>query len=372
MRRYLAIIGLICIVLCVFLSACGEDVSTMDSPLSELQNLSASSESMTPVKGKLSPTINSTPPEVADPAPAPGPYDGHKLWCDSAIPVPCKTAKDCSKVEHPSGKTLKCVRPFYADPGSDYRVCSPGWSTRDERDEQRSRIRKIVEARGRSPRTKENMIRFLSMVGMRETTLRRWKRHRLNDDIRSNKHSWLRHATRYGHQYRVQKIRGVDKVVGVTMAKDGNPYYGDPDRWRTGVGLYGMNAAGFAFEWHQNAPPEVLCDDIIATEVYMRVARRALRKLRGGIDCDGDGSREWRGSGDGAPTLRDIHRAVSGGKLCPGKREIGNVSARAVKSKVNLDMVVGPRDLLTPFEPESQVSEWRELKSKLNSMSTAD
>src|SRR5574341_2654915 len=72
------------------------------------------------------------------------PYSGWKSWCEAEHLPACQTQSDCKDVFHPSGRPLKCIRPWYAAPGSDLRVCSPGFSNRFERDHQRARIRELV------------------------------------------------------------------------------------------------------------------------------------------------------------------------------------------------------------------------------------
>jgi hypothetical protein len=114
-----------------------------------------------------------------------------------------------------------------------------------------------------------------------------------------------------------------------------NPAMRDAGRWQT-YGLYGMNSAIWTKVWDEAAAPEVLCDPVVATYAYLRWARHAVRQLEGTRMCpeyDEQGERDHQGRRRGVyrrvdgeyvrvpvepdPTLRAVHRAVSGGKLCP-------------------------------------------------------
>jgi hypothetical protein len=114
-----------------------------------------------------------------------------------------------------------------------------------------------------------------------------------------------------------------------------NPAIRQDGRWQT-YGLYGMNSAIWTKIWDEAAPPEVLCDPVVATYAYLRCARHAVRQLEGTRMCpeyDDRGELDHRGRRRGVyrrvdgeyvrapaepdPTLRAVHRAVSGGKLCP-------------------------------------------------------
>lgn len=273
------------------------------------------------------------PVALVDDAPAPvqrpttprapaDPYAGWSEWCAPVVLPLCKTAADCPGTE-PSGKPWKCVK---VDEGT--HRCMGSWPTRSERERERARLRTFVDLRCGKGCNATKLHSLLSLVALRESTLRPWKRHRLNGDVRANREGWLRYADRYGHEQRVAKVRGKDRLAGVRFTKDGNPHYRERERWETGLGLYGMNAAGWTGEWSVDAPPEVLCRDVEASEAYLRRARRALRKLNAGIDCDHDGTREWHGAA-GRPTWYDVHRAASGGKLCPSASSRAQFEPRA-------------------------------------------
>jgi len=147
---------------------------------------------------------------------------------------------------------------------------------------------------------------------MRESTVRTWKRHRLDMDVRANREAWARNGPRYAD----------------------NPHYPDRARWEHGLGLYGQISTR-SWNWDPMAPPEVLCRVVEGTETYLRIARRAWRKLRNGVDCDRDGVREWHGSSDDGPTWYDIHEAASRGKLCAKPRGFHRFVQRA--RNVDLD-----------------------------------
>ena len=54
-----------------------------------------------------------------------------------------------------------------------------------------------------------------------------------------------------------------------------NPTYKSEWRWRAGYGLYGMQPVFHLKRWDPKAPPEVLCDPVIASVVAVWSARRA-------------------------------------------------------------------------------------------------
>ncbi len=282
------------------------------------------------------------------------PYAGWDKWCEPAYLRPCKTKKDCETLPHPANKAMKCVRPYWARDPQD-RVCSPGYSNRAERDHQRARIRELVrlqysgEVGCEGWRCSQSKVRgdriaaLLTLVAHRETTLRPWKRHRLNGDIRWAAKAWERTAKIYGHERVDGRLR---------LRRTGNPHYRHDWRWRFGLGLYGMNASLFTRTWDAAAPPEILCRDIEATAAYLRSTRKAWRKLSGGINCDGKPGREWHGFG-GSPTWYDVHRYASGGKLCPGKKR-GAFERRARKAGLDPYGKVSLADLGTPIPRETQ------------------
>ena len=316
------------------------------------------------------PAINDPPPTKDHPSPTklkrrtlldkrtPDPYEGWPSWCEAQQLPPCQVEADCHDVFHPSGRALKCIRPWYAEPSSSLRVCSPGFSNRSERDHQRARIRELVrlqysgeaEACGDGMRCRsatargDRLAALLNAVAQRETTMRHWKRHRLNGDVRASRRAWHRTAELYGHERD-------DKAI--TFTTIGNRHFRQRERWEYGLGLYGMNAALFTKNWSQIAPPEILCREVEGTEAYLRAARRGWKKIAGGIDCDGQPGREWFGVA-GQPTWYDVHHYASGGKLCPSKPGMAKFEKVAKKIGIPPFAAVSLRDLGEPIEAEKQ------------------
>lgn len=314
----------------------------------------------------------------------PDPYAGWKSWCEPEQLPTCKTASDCDGVFHPSGRPLKCIRPWYAERGSDLRVCSPGFSNRFERAHQRARLRELVrlqysgesELCGRdgwlctkSRLRGERLATLLSMVAQRETTMRHWKRHRLNGDVAMAKHAWERTAKLYGHERIKERRKKSEVFVGVRFHEGGNTHFRSRGRWEYGLGLYGMNAAYFTKNWSKAAPPEVLCREVEGTEAYLRAARRGWKKLSGGIDCDGKPGREWHGVA-GAPTWYDVHHYASGGKLCPSKKSQANFERAAKKVGLPPFAKVSLAELGEPIDPDGQNATARLLLAQLDVYST--
>lgn len=291
----------------------------------------------------------------------PDPYEEWRSWCEPVVAA-CKTTKDCAAIAHPSGKPLKCVRPWYAGPDSEFRVCSPGWSNRAERDHQRARLRELVRLQysgeddvcqahtgwrcGQRRARGRRLAGLLNMVAQRETTMRRWKRHRLNGDIRANR--WA--------------FRRTEKIYA------GNTHRRERWRWEYGIGLYGMNASLFTRAWDTQAPPEVLCREVESTEAYLRSTRKAWRKLAGGIDCDKDGEREWHGVA-GRPTWYDVHHYASGGKLCPSAKSKERFEKRARKAGLEPFAPISLVDLGAPIERADQNETARRLTDALDTFS---
>lgn len=320
-------------------------------------------ESAKPVKEADRTRAESTPATVVDRVdPLDDPlYDGWRTWCEPET-APCKKASDCAKVVHPSDKPLKCVRPWYAK-GTDLKVCSPGWSTRDERAHQRARIRELVRLQfsgeldacagddpdwhcGQTRARGTRLASLLNMVAQRETTMRSWKRHRLNEDVKASRQAFGRTAKLYPD----------------------NPHRSQRWRWEYGIGLYGMNASLFTRTWDPGAPPEVLCRDVESTAAYLRSTRKAWRKLSGGIDCDGDGKREWHGVG-GKPTWYDLHHYASGGKLCPSDKSKRKFEVRVKSSGLAPYAHVSLAQLGTPIDRDGQITTANALRLELDAFS---
>ena len=297
-------------------------------------------------------------------------YAGWQHWCEPLNRTTCKTRRDCKGISHPANKPMKCVRPWYAKEGSDLRVCSPGAARRPERAHKRARIRELVRIQysneasiceenpgwrcGQAKNRGDRLARLLNMVAHRETTMRRWTRHRLPGDIRENKTAWHLTAEDYGHGYVISgKTPAARKKRDVSFKVTGSPHFIQAWRWEYGLGLYGMNAAYFTRNWDPMAPPEVLCRDVEGTEAYLRSARSGWRKLTGGIDCDGDPGREWHGFG-GSPTVYDVHHYASGGKLCPTGKSRSKFERRARGARLEPYAPIRLSELGRPIGRETQ------------------
>lgn len=323
-----------------------------------------------------SPEKKSDEKAVEDGAPVVfNPYAEWRSWCEPVVREFCKEDADCAGIEHPSKKDLKCVHPWFAK-NKDYRICAAGFSHRNEREWRRNRLREIVRQNyfdevkhckndGRPIHKEhwrcqvewkkaERLTKFLWLVYRRETSGRPWKRHRLEADASANKTSWYKQANRYGWDIDTNKWGDVKRIE--KLSDRSNPYYSQMHRWKYGLGPYGHNAALFAAVWDLYAPPEILCREVEPTEVYLRRARKVVRDLNSGIDCDGDRKRDYW---DKDPTLTVVHLGASGGKLCPKdtksrKRHEENFRKRAHRAELDPDEVWTLDMLGRPMEPQTQ------------------
>ena len=154
------------------------------------------------------------------------------------------------------------------------------------------------------------------------------------------------------------------------VGEDPNPHYEEHGRWTTGLGWYGQNAALFAFEWDPSAAPEVLCNEVIATEVAMRRGRRVIGKLESGVDCDGEPGREFHGlacDGDGChPSWYDVHNGTQRGDLCPvGEGPQKAFARRARKNGLDPFSRVTKPMLGLPIKREGQDERAAQLTARL-------
>lgn len=253
--------------------------------------------------------------------------DPRVRWCEPLIQAPCETTSDC--LSDRGGYRRHCSPDWWSGTSLDGcsgslasclpRVCAmrvQPWSIqRKTRDD----ARVVFDHLGLSRPVRRFLLDRMT-VG---SSNRRSKRHRLSRD---------REAATAAYRRRAHKF-------------EGNPAAGDPDRWATGLGVLEMNPAIWLDSWDPLAPPETLCGLPEALITWLRRARSVLAKLEHGIDCDGDGVREWRGSGEGVPTLYDLRRLHSG-KLCPGP-DAGRAKwrARMREALVDPDTMVRARDL---------------------------
>ena len=315
------------------------------------------------------------------------PYAGARSWCEPMeYDRSCREHADCAEIDHVAGRPLRCVRPWWAR-GTDTRVCAPGYANTTERAWRRARQRELVAqlyteevdvcpnwhwehrpgkkglfvrvfANGlpihkqhwrcqSAWRRGEKLSDFLWVPYLRETTARPWKRHRLSPDQRGSQRAWTRKAPSYGWSVdlewvRTGKKKGYYALRGAEPVKNPhNPHYGQMERWHFGLGSYGQSAANAVLTWDRYAPPEILCHEVEATEVYLRKARGAVRIFRGsGVDCDGVRyhGRAIKGETElDEPSWMDVHRVASGGKFCPTKSKAMGPGFRKRMKSVGLD-----------------------------------
>jgi hypothetical protein len=300
--------------------------------------------------------------------------------------VTCKDDGDCAGLEHPVGHGLRCLHPWWAKGNEDLKICAPGYAKKGERAWRKDRLREIVRQQyfnetehcvdDDRPVHKqhwrcqnewanaERLASFLWVPYLRETTARPWKRHRLNPDKVANEKAWVRQASRYGWKVETvcsngkERCRSNMKVVKdyYPISENANPHYGDIWRWEFGLGGLGQNAALWTGGWDTMAPPEILCREVEQFETYLRRARKVVADLANGIDCDGDVKKDyWNKS----PTWVDVHRAASGGKVCPKtnasrKKFEDAFRHRAESAGLDPDEVVTLEMLGNPIERDGQ------------------
>lgn len=331
--------------------------------------------------------------------PASDPYEGWSTWCDQEWDWACETDADCADRTDPLGHPLHCKTPKWArgNPDVTAKVCRPGAFGRARRRAQKERLRVLVEEVCQPPewfepgtqcwqykpkKAKEckqdratwcdpdKLYRLLALVVLRESTWKPYVRHQLNPDLKANKSRWKRDDEDYGWDITFDEYGNIEKAE--KLRPDANPHYPEMGRWSEGIGWHGHNAALRVREWDVQAPPEVLCREVEATEVYLRVARRVWRKIAAGLDCDGDGVREFFGSGtrggEPAPAWVDVHRGASGGKLCPHEVIDGRFTARANRKKAQIDAYegIGLGFLGTPIPRETQNERAEEIRALMD------
>ncbi|MCY1053831.1 hypothetical protein [Nannocystis sp. SCPEA4] len=146
----------------------------------------------------------------------------------------------------------------------------------------------------------DDFLKLLQLVAARESSLQQGLVHRLSPDLEASLAAWRKTANLY----------------------EGNPHHAEPDHWQT-YGLFGMNSNYFTQVWDNQADPRVLCDAIVDILVYRRAVVRVIRKAGSAIECTDAQGRRFQHTT--RATWETVHRAVSGGKLCPSKSE--NVAA---------------------------------------------
>ncbi len=181
---------------------------------------------------------------------------------------------------------------------------------------EQQRTQKVIAHVAKRLKASDQFHKLLQMVAVRESSLQQGLVHRLSPDLEGSYAAW-------------RKMQGV---------YEGNPHAQDPDKWQT-YGLFGMNSNYFTLVWDKTADPEVLCDAIVDVLVYRRAVARMVRKTGGNIVCKDEHGQPYNYST--RATWETVHRAVSGGKLCPSKREATAATMskffRGRASRVGLD-----------------------------------
>lgn len=338
---------------------------TLDSASPVVASGEGDAEAIDPEKAPVVPAE----PSQTDVRPV-DPYAGWDNWCAPLERPGCQSAADCPPDPHRPGATQKCVRPGWARAENlDYRVCVSAWPRRAERNWRVDRLGVFVAERCGRDCDRHSLLALLRLEAQKESSMRPWARHRLNPDREANRLGWHRHAARYGHR---------TEGGQVVFDAGGNVHYRERDRWSTGLGYFGANAALHTATWDPAAPPEVLCLEVPATETWLRRARRARAKIASGIDCDGDGEREFHGTACGAdqcePSWYDIHNAVAAGKLCPASRKRQDAFVRRAQG-VELDPYgpVRAEDLGQPIptDPDEQWAVAKQLSETMDAKTTA-
>jgi len=161
---------------------------------------------------------------------------------------------------------------------------------------EQQRTQRIVAHVARRLKASDEFTKLLHMVAMRESSMQQGLIHRLSPDLQGSYAAWRKMQTTY----------------------EGNPHAEDPEKWQT-YGLFGMNSNYFTLLWDKTADPRVLCDAVVDVLVYRRAAIRMLKKAGGNIVCKDENGKPYDYTT--RVTWETVHRAVSGGKLCPGKHE---------------------------------------------------
>lgn len=152
--------------------------------------------------------------------------------------------------------------------------------TKADQREMRRHIGIVAREMGAEPK-------LLWIWALRESSYRPYKRHRLNPDMEAAYSAWQR------FRYTESRERRYRDIMRTHSAKDGtddfwkakaglkrisvykdNPTYEAMWRWSTGYGLYGMQPIYHVKRWDPNAPPEILCDPVVATVTAVWAARQ--------------------------------------------------------------------------------------------------
>ncbi len=236
-------------------------------------------------------------PEVPEPEPlrTEPRVDPRVSWCEPLDQPFCEDHRDCSN-------GTRCLRPWWANTNTTAKVCAMQWPTRATQRWQAKRIQVYVNhvckrSRGCDPIA---LMNYIETMVDRESAWRWWKRHWLSPDVEA----------------------ATDAFDARRTELAANPAINNPDRWMTGLGLLAQNPAIWISAWDPLAPPEALCGEVEAIEAHLRIARNAVNKILGGVDCNGDGTDDFWGTsceheGECQPSWYDVSR-VNSGSLCPG------------------------------------------------------
>ncbi len=287
-------------------------------------------------------------------------YEGAENWCYEVDDLPpCRREGDGADEALPTtctpdprtGRTRICVDPWWV-PGHG-RVCVPRPLDSREREHARAELVAFVYRRvngrhegicqpqswwrwgqghevDRGKCDPKRLSLLLAIVSWRETKHDRRKTHLMNPDKKAAAGAWKRKRHLYA---------------------ESNPHYWAAYRWRS-RGPYGTNPALHLWKWDRTAPPEVLCNRVIATETYLETMRGCHTKLR---DLRGEDPDWW-----------DLHHCASGGKLARPEvisTERGSFHQRATKVGLDPYEQVPIEWLGTPITHE--LSEVREIEEKI-------
>ena len=178
------------------------------------------------------------------------------------------------------------------------RACIHSVSTRRPKLTRNEQVRthRVIAHVAKRLKASDEFHKLLQLVAARESSLQQGLVHRLSPDLEGSYSAWRKMQKTY----------------------EGNPHAADPSVWQT-YGLFGMNSNYFTLVWDKTADPRVLCDAIVDVLVYRRAAARLIRQAGGNIVCKDEHGKPFNYTTKA--TWETVHRAVSGGKLCPSKFE---------------------------------------------------
>jgi hypothetical protein len=325
------------------------------------------------------------------------PYRGAAQWCGTPFwqDTPCRVDDDCADALDPAGLRTFCRHPRWAlQQHVDVKQCRAGRYGPDRKQYMRDRLRVYVDHICEPPDWWESEVgcwryrsstaakceakrycdpddlhSLLRVVAQRESNWKPYAEHARNPDVRANRSAWAKYAKRY--RWRVEMDEHGEVVEQFPTLPGFNRYYGDRLRWK-GLGWYGQNTPLWIPAWDRNAPPEAFCREVPSSEAYMRTARSVWRRINKGRDCNGDGEKDWYGSGvleDGTvlPTWADVHQGASVGKLCPRQKSHDLFAKRSSKIDLDPDEPIRLTRLGERIEPGRQnlVAAWLRVRMNL-------